>query len=80
MSHRSGRHTERHGFAWSLWGVPILMAVVSVIGLLSALLGDGAWDAVSWVGLGIPLVVCVWYGWMRRGPKAGAKVAGKSRD
>ena len=39
-----------------LWGGPLAMAVLTVIGLLSALLGDGFWDALSAVALGICLL------------------------
>jgi hypothetical protein len=53
---------HRRGFNWALWGAPILLAVLSIVGLLSALVGDGPWDAVSWIGLGIPCLVCLWYG------------------
>jgi hypothetical protein len=36
---------------------PALIAVVVLVGLVSALLGDGIWDAVSWVALAFPLAV-----------------------
>ena len=49
-----------------LWGGPLAMAVLTVIGLLSALLGDGFWDALSAVALGIPVLACAWFGWRRR--------------
>ena len=39
-------------FAW-----PIVFAVMSVAGLVSALLGDGLWDWLSWFALGLPVVV-----------------------
>jgi hypothetical protein len=48
-----------------LWGIPILLGVLSVVGLLSALLGDGVWDAVSWATLGLPVAAAAWFG-MRR--------------
>ena len=50
----------------AMWGWPILLGVLTAIGLLSALLGDGLWDAVSWIALGIPTLVCVWFGWRGR--------------
>lgn len=43
-----------------VYGAAILIAVITVYGLLSALLGDGIWDALSWLGLAVPLVVIVW--------------------
>jgi hypothetical protein len=44
-----------------VFGRPIALGIASAIGLLSALLGDGVWDAVSWATLGVPLAVVVWY-------------------
>ena len=38
------------------WGWPIALAVLTVVGLLSALLGEGGvWWWLSWTALGIPL-------------------------
>ena len=53
--------------AMQIWGAPLLLAVLTVIGLVSALLGDGIWDAVSAVTLGIPVLVGAWYS-LRRPP------------
>ncbi|MBV4506596.1 hypothetical protein HU751_017250 [Pseudomonas sp. BW13M1] len=46
MSHKS--QSTRRIFAW-----PALIAVLSAAGLFAALLGDGAWDVLAWVGLGL---------------------------
>ena len=54
-------------FNKSPWGWPIALAVLSAGGLISALVADGAWDAVSWFGLGLPVAVCAWFG-LRRAP------------
>ena len=41
-----------------IWCWPLLMAALTVVGLASALLGEGgAWWGLSWVALAIPLVV-----------------------
>ncbi|MDH0301365.1 MULTISPECIES: hypothetical protein [unclassified Pseudomonas] len=45
MSHKS--QSTRRIFAW-----PALIAVLSAVGLFAALLGDGVWDVLAWVGLG----------------------------
>lgn len=41
----------------SLWMIlrwPLLIAMVSIVGLVSALVGDGWWDMLSWATLGVP--------------------------
>ena len=43
-----------------IWGVPIVLAILTTVGLVSALLGDGIWDALSAVTLGIPVLVGGW--------------------
>lgn len=52
-----------------IWGMPALLGAISVIGLFSALLGDGVWDAVSWFALGLPSGIIAWYvirsGWKK---------------
>lgn len=49
-----------------LWGAPIAIALASLIGLISALLGDGPNDWISWLGLGAPLLVLLWARLRRR--------------
>lgn len=46
----------------SIWFAPVALAVLTVAGLLSALLGDGIWDALSWAALGAPVAACLWFG------------------
>ncbi len=50
-----------------IWAMPILLAVLTTVGLVAALLGDGAWDLVSSVTLGAPVAVGLWYS-LRRTP------------
>jgi hypothetical protein len=45
----------RHIFA-----VPALLALLSLVGLIAALTGDGWRDLASWVALGIPVAVIGW--------------------
>ncbi|MFL7964814.1 MULTISPECIES: hypothetical protein [Pseudomonas] len=56
----------RQSSFWKVFGIPVVIGALSAAGLFSALLGDGAWDAVAWVGLGIPTVLGVW-GLLKRG-------------
>jgi hypothetical protein len=49
--------------------MPAALALSSAVGLLAALLGDGSWDILSWLALGVPIVVGLGYaafGWTRR--------------
>ena len=41
------------------------IAVLSTVGLISALVGDDIWDVLSWLTLAIPVAVILWY-WLRR--------------
>ncbi|GAA4329344.1 hypothetical protein GCM10023165_02230 [Variovorax defluvii] len=62
---------HRHAF-WHLWGWPLSMGVLTAIGLVSALFSDGGLgDAVAWGALGIPVAVCLWYGWRPRKSASG---------
>jgi hypothetical protein len=45
----------------NLWGKPLLIAFLSLSGLIAALVGDGIWDVYSWIALGIPVIWMIWY-------------------
>ena len=51
----------------SMWVWPVALGLSTATGLCSALLADGWADAVSWFGLGLPLLVAGAYGlrWKR---------------
>lgn len=49
----------------TLWGIPVLLGLASLVGLISALVGDSAWDVLSWLLLG-SLVAVVGYFWSKR--------------
>jgi hypothetical protein len=40
---------------------PAIMALIVAGGLLSALLGDGIWDALSWVALLAPVAAIAYF-------------------
>ncbi|PRA49664.1 MULTISPECIES: hypothetical protein [Pseudomonas] len=42
---------------WKVFTTPLVIALLSAAGLFSALLGDGIWDGLSWLGLGVPAVL-----------------------
>lgn len=43
--------------------LPTVVAVVSGVGLIFALLGDGIWDALSWLAVGLPVAIAAWVWW-----------------
>ena len=45
---------------------PVIIAVVSCAGLISALVGDDIWDVLSWLTLSVPVAVAIWYAFRRR--------------
>jgi hypothetical protein len=47
--------------ALQVFAVPIVLGALSAVGLVAALLGDHAWDIVSWLALGVPCIVMVWF-------------------
>lgn len=49
-----------------VFALPALIAGVSLIGLVAALLGNGLNDWISWIGLSIPLAVLLWARLRRR--------------
>ncbi|TEA77802.1 hypothetical protein [Allopusillimonas ginsengisoli] len=40
-----------------LWGIPIILGVLTCFGLLAALLGVGIWHGMAWAALTVPLLV-----------------------
>lgn len=44
---------------WQIFRWPTFIGAASVVGLASALIGDGWYDAVSWLSLGLTVVVMV---------------------
>jgi uncharacterized membrane protein YczE len=51
---------------WQIFRIPLLLGALSAIGLVSALVGDGPWDVLSWLMLGIPSGLILWHLWPRR--------------
>jgi hypothetical protein len=50
-----------------LWGVPVLLGMLTTVGLVAALLGDGFWDMVSGVTLGVPVLLGIWHSLRKQG-------------
>lgn len=53
-----------------IWTAPIYIGVISMIGLIAALLSDdGLGDYLAWLALAIPVAVVLWYTPPRRAQK-----------
>lgn len=44
---------------WLIFRWPLLLGATTAFGLLAALVGDGAWDLLSWVLLAVPVALCL---------------------
>lgn len=40
----------------STWAIPIALALLTILGLIVALTGDGWRDMVAWIALGAPVI------------------------
>lgn len=50
---------------WRIFRWPLVIFLVSLLGLISALVGDGGYDILSWIALGLVamLMGAAWFGW-----------------
>jgi hypothetical protein len=53
--------TSRYRLVGRVYGIPALLAILTMFGLLAALLGQGSWHGLSWLALSIPIVLAAWY-------------------
>jgi hypothetical protein len=44
-----------------IFAAPIIVGVLSVVGLVAALVGDGWWDGLSWLSLALPLLLYLFF-------------------
>jgi amino acid transporter len=42
-----------------IFAAPLILAAITGVGLVAALTGDGIWDMLSWIALGIPLATLI---------------------
>lgn len=56
--------TQRSNF-WLVWRMPLLLAVLTLFGLIIALVKTGVWHWLAWAGLATPIVVGLWYSFKR---------------
>ena len=50
----------RHLGLTAIFAIPAAVAVLSLFGLIAALIGDGVWDGVGWLALGGSVGVLAW--------------------
>ena len=65
MSRQSTGRNRRS--LWRIFATPTWIALASLIGLASALMGEGAWNLVAWMGLGVPVLAMGYALWYRAG-------------
>jgi hypothetical protein len=58
MTRPISRRPRSNG-AWRIFRWPLLIAAITLVGLISALVGDGIYDAASWLMLGGLMLVIV---------------------
>jgi hypothetical protein len=49
-----------------MWTWPLVIAGSTLVGLIAGLVGDGGWDALAAVALGVPALAAVWFSTRRR--------------
>jgi len=61
--------SERELSGWGIWAWPVLLALLTTVGLVAALFSDGGFgDLLAGVCLWIPALAGLWYGGLRRAP------------
>ena len=63
MTAHGQRDRRRERSPHEIFAAPLAIGLLSVVGLVAALLGDGLWDVVSWLALGVPVVLMAWFAW-----------------
>ncbi|MQK16751.1 hypothetical protein EIZ80_24830 [Escherichia coli] len=61
---------------WMIFRWPLLLGALSLFGLISALVGDEVYDLLSWLTLGVPLVLIAVV-WWRLSPAAPRTLRGE---
>jgi hypothetical protein len=57
---------RNHKTLRQIFATPILIGVLSTVGLIAALVGDGWWDGVSWLTLALPVLLYFFFVLRRR--------------
>ena len=54
-----------HRTLQQIFALPIVIGILSTVGLIAALVGDGWWDGLSWASLSLPVLLYLYF-MMRR--------------
>jgi hypothetical protein len=57
----AARKSRSGGNWWTVYGGPLLLGALSVAGLLTALLSEGAGRYFSWPAVGAPIAITAWF-------------------
>ncbi|MEH2517125.1 hypothetical protein V1279_002698 [Bradyrhizobium sp. AZCC 1610] len=57
----AARKPRSSGNWWTVYGGPLLLGVLSIAGLLTALLSEGAGRYFSWLAVGAPVAIAAWF-------------------
>ena len=49
-----------------VWAMPLLLAALTLFGLLAALLNAGYWCLFAWITISVPLLVIIQKTWLKR--------------
>ena len=52
---------KSHRTLGQIFAAPIVVGVLSVVGLVAALIGDGWWDGLSWFSLTLPVLLYLFF-------------------
>jgi hypothetical protein len=62
---------RNHRTLGQIFATPIVVGALSTVGLVAALVGDGWWDVVSWLSLGLPVLLYLFFVARRKRARAG---------
>jgi hypothetical protein len=57
----AARKSQSGGNGWRVYGGPLLLGLLSVAGLLTALMSEGVGRYFSWIAVGAPVLVTAWF-------------------
>jgi uncharacterized iron-regulated membrane protein len=61
LSGRSDRRLKQPQTPGVIFRAPVIVALLAASGLTAALMGDGIWDAASWLALSVPIAITLWF-------------------